>query len=228
MGRLAWEMSQLGFVVEANECSIVMATAASNILNGKVPNGTLHPFCYDSMVNEISVNERYQSVNFPDIDITGMENSMGGSLSYTIGDFVRAYSSPSRQSSFDVIVTCFFIDTATNIYEYISVIKYILRNGGRWINYGPLQWHQNALLTPSAEELRQVIEKTGFDVQYWDIDQNQINYRSEVEEHTRYTRNEGYHSLRFEVIYREGVHEQKTFNEANAIRRNIRGISSLI
>ena len=41
----------------------------------------------------------------------------------------------------DVIVTCYFIDTAKNIIEYLEVIHHALREGGVWINLGPLLYH---------------------------------------------------------------------------------------
>lgn len=43
--------------------------------------------------------------------------------------------------SFDAVVTCFFIDTAHNVIEYLEVISKVLRPGGLWINLGPLLWH---------------------------------------------------------------------------------------
>ena len=38
--------------------------------------------------------------------------------------------------TWDVVVTCFFIDTATNIISYLEVIHKILKEGGTWINIG--------------------------------------------------------------------------------------------
>lgn len=43
--------------------------------------------------------------------------------------------------AFDCVVTCFFIDTAHNIVEYLEVINYCLKPGGKWVNLGPLLWH---------------------------------------------------------------------------------------
>ncbi|KAF7815197.1 carnosine N-methyltransferase-like isoform X3 [Senna tora] len=45
------------------------------------------------------------------------------------------------KSAWDAVVTCFFIDTAHNIVEYIEIISRILKNGGVWINLGPLLYH---------------------------------------------------------------------------------------
>lgn len=43
--------------------------------------------------------------------------------------------------AFDAVVTCFFIDTAHNILEYLEVIHHALKPGGYWIHLGPLLWH---------------------------------------------------------------------------------------
>lgn len=83
------------------------------------------------------------------------------SLSYTIGDFVPTYSSSSfyhHHGYYNTIITCFFIDTATNIFEYLSIIDNILTKGGIWINVGPLQWHSNSLMKPTVNELKKIIE----------------------------------------------------------------------
>ncbi|CAG8494684.1 3609_t:CDS:2, partial [Dentiscutata heterogama] len=42
----------------------------------------------------------------------------------------------SSTDQWDCIVTCFFIDTAKNILEYIEIFHRILRPGGLWINLG--------------------------------------------------------------------------------------------
>jgi carnosine N-methyltransferase len=38
-------------------------------------------------------------------------------------------------------VTCFFLDTAHNVIEYIERIAAILKPGGLWVNLGPLLYH---------------------------------------------------------------------------------------
>ncbi|KAL3637859.1 hypothetical protein CASFOL_018307 [Castilleja foliolosa] len=57
------------------------------------------------------------------------------------GDFVEVYSDPSQVGVWDAVVTCFFLDTAHNIVEYIEIISKILKDGGVWINLGPLLYH---------------------------------------------------------------------------------------
>lgn len=41
--------------------------------------------------------------------------------------------------TWDCVATCFFIDTANNVLEYIETIWKILKPGGVWINLGEFQ-----------------------------------------------------------------------------------------
>lgn len=49
--------------------------------------------------------------------------------------------------SFDCVATCFFIDTAQNVLEYILQISRLLPLGGLWVNFGPLLYHYSDLNT---------------------------------------------------------------------------------
>ena len=64
-------------------------------------------------------------------------------LSMVAGDFAQVYAHSSRENSFDAVATCFFLDTAVNILDYIKAIKHVLvKNGkGIWVNLGPLLYH---------------------------------------------------------------------------------------
>jgi carnosine N-methyltransferase len=42
----------------------------------------------------------------------------------------------SKIGKWDAVVTCFFIDTAKNIVDYLETIYKILKKGGVWINAG--------------------------------------------------------------------------------------------
>ena len=50
-----------------------------------------------------------------------------GSLSMVAGDFVEVYRPPHPPSSFDAVTTCFFLDTAHNVFEYMDVIWHVLK-----------------------------------------------------------------------------------------------------
>lgn len=71
------------------------------------------------------------------------------------------------------MLTCFFIDTAPNIIDYIDCIWQLLEPGGVWINNGPLLYHWAAeagsgdrryeqSVELSYEAVRHVAEGAGF------------------------------------------------------------------
>ena len=195
LGRLAYEISIAGYAVEANDVSISMVAVANKILNGHIAahSRKLHPFCSDFLVNEVDSDLRYDSIAFPDVNV-----SPGERLSYTLGDFINTYGYSQRKNPYGAVVTCFFIDTATNIYEYLAVISSCLCSGGLWINVGPVQWHRNALVQPSGNELKVLIEGFGFEILTWSVDTGEgVNYRHDEDHKSRYTKTEAYLPIRF-------------------------------
>ena len=206
LGRLAFDLHQQGYQVEANEISPVMVAAANAILQRNIT-GALHPFGLDSMVNEVDSSRRYDEIPFPDIDVSNSAATTG-SLSYTIGDLVGPYyQSKSHANSFGAVLTCFFIDTATNIYEYLQMMQHLIRPGGLWINVGPVQWHRHAVMQPSVDELYDLVLSFGFDILYWKIDVNPVSYRHYEDpvdaSFVRSTNYEAYRPLRFVAIRRD-------------------------
>lgn len=208
LGRLAHDLAFVsGHTVEANEIALSMSTAAHAILQ-QYRNGTLYPFALDSFANEVEAERRYDQVGFPDVEIQD-HSQTNGTLSYTSGDFVQIYRWQRPPASFGCVVTCFFLDTATNLYEYISTIEHSLLRGGIWVNIGPLRWHHNSMLHPAADELRTIIESSfySFEVLHWSVDDAPSNYRHEEEgeigsngqSFVRSTLYEGYKPLRFVV-----------------------------
>ena len=53
-----------------------------------------------------------------------------GLLSMCAGDFVEVYSEPDQAGSFDCVATCFFLDTAHNILQYMQIIRHLLKVRG--------------------------------------------------------------------------------------------------
>ena len=151
-GRLVHELSAAGLDVEANEISETMSAIAYRFLNNDgntVEPGVIHPFLFSIDQDEVDSSMRFDPVTFPDITVGGtmgeeesvsvssssLPSPVWGSLSYTIGDFVEIYSKNAKKQQYSSIVTCFFIDTATNIYEYLLAIRNILEVGGTWVSY---------------------------------------------------------------------------------------------
>ncbi|KAG2712609.1 hypothetical protein I3760_04G135100 [Carya illinoinensis] len=140
LGRLALEISCLGFICQGNEFSYYMMICSSFILNHAQSTGewTIYPWVH-SNCNSLSDSDQLRPVLIPDIHPASAGITEGFSMCG--GDFVEVYSDPSQVGVWDVVVTCFFIDTAHNIIEYIEIISRILKDGGVWINMGPLLYH---------------------------------------------------------------------------------------
>jgi hypothetical protein len=60
---------------------------------------------------------------------------------YFTGPLGEREVKPSNEASWDVFASCYFIDCATNILEFLRTIAYVLKPGGYWINFGPLLYH---------------------------------------------------------------------------------------
>ncbi|XP_059451957.1 uncharacterized protein LOC132182667 isoform X2 [Corylus avellana] len=168
LGRLALEISCLGFICQGNEFSYYMMICSSFILNQTQTAGewTIYPWIH-SNCNSLSDGDQLRPVSIPDIHPASAGITEGFSMCG--GDFVEVYSDPSQVGVWDVVVTCFFIDTAHNIIEYIEIISKILKDGGVWINMGPLLYHfadmygqDEMSVELSLEDLKKVALQYGF------------------------------------------------------------------
>ncbi|XP_011004471.1 PREDICTED: UPF0586 protein C9orf41 homolog isoform X2 [Populus euphratica] len=172
LGRLALEISCLGFVSQGNEFSYYMMICSSFILNqtGTAGEWTIYPWIH-SNCNSLSDSDQLRPVSIPDIHPASAGITEGFSMCG--GDFVEVYSDPSQVGVWDAVVTCFFIDTAHNIVEYIEIISRILKDGGVWINLGPLLYHfadmygqeDEMSIELSLEDVKRVALNYGFEVE---------------------------------------------------------------
>lgn len=124
----------------------------------------IYPFCHQ-FVNNLKRNDPLRSCRFP--DVSPFQNPPKGEMNMIAGDFVQVYGDASQHESWDCICSCFFIDCANNIVEFLEIIYRILRPGGIFINYGPLLYHycdapNEFSIEPSYEDLKEIIEKIGF------------------------------------------------------------------
>lgn len=140
LGRLAFEIAKLGFNSEGNEFSLFMLVASNFVLNKckAVNSYKIYPWIHQ-VNNNLRTDDMTRHISFPDVDPNELiEDS---SFSMTAGDFLEVYADVEYAGAFDCIVTCFFIDCAHNINDFIELIHKILKPGGRWINFGPLLYH---------------------------------------------------------------------------------------
>ena len=78
------------------------------------------------------------------------------------------YSAPEYVSSYDCVVTCFFIDFVHNIIQIVQTILRILKQGDTWLNLGPLLYHFSDMkgedsIEPDYHNLKAIIQDLGFE-----------------------------------------------------------------
>uniref|UniRef100_A0A5F8GS36 Carnosine N-methyltransferase n=1 Tax=Monodelphis domestica TaxID=13616 RepID=A0A5F8GS36_MONDO len=130
LGRLAWEIAMLGYACQGNEWSFFMLFSSNFVLNrcSEINTHKLYPWIHQFSNNRRSADQ-IRPVYFPDVDPHSLPP--GSNFSMTAGDFQEIYS---ECNTWDCIATCFFIDTAHNVIDYIDTIWKILKPGGIWIN----------------------------------------------------------------------------------------------
>ncbi|XP_043200416.1 carnosine N-methyltransferase-like [Amphibalanus amphitrite] len=163
LGRLAFEIAKLGYACQGNEFALFMLFASNFVLNRC--RGThlyrLHPWC-TTHANHLSPEHQAAAVTFPDTDPSQMPAD--ALFSMAAGDFLEVYTEPAQ---WHCVATCFFIDCASNIVQFIETIYSILRPGGVWINMGPLLYHYSDMpseesIEPTYQHLRKIITAVGF------------------------------------------------------------------
>nr|POF24007.1 carnosine n-methyltransferase [Quercus suber] len=163
LGRLVFELCAAGYAVEGNEISYHQLLASNYILNctQRSQQHTVYPWAL-GFGNHVSRTQQMQGVAVPEehpatalekaFEATQAEVQPSERMSMTAGDFCVLYREPEYDSRFDAVTTCFFIDTAPNLINYIETVKKCLKPNGLWINLGPLLWHFEATPTPAETE----------------------------------------------------------------------------
>ncbi|TKA34893.1 hypothetical protein B0A54_13856 [Friedmanniomyces endolithicus] len=163
LGRLVFELCVAGYTVEGNEISYHQVIASNYILYVAQSAGQhkLYPWAL-SFNNHLSRANQLQSVKVPDVHPSAAlsesaekiqpEISSRKRMVFTAGDFCELYRQPRYQHAFDAVATCFFIDTSSNLIDYIETVKHTLKPNGVWINIGPLLWHFEATPPPMDKD----------------------------------------------------------------------------
>ncbi|KDQ18876.1 hypothetical protein BOTBODRAFT_28365 [Botryobasidium botryosum FD-172 SS1] len=160
LGRLAWEIANLGFDSTANEYSCFMTLACRFLLSPKATTSafqhTIHPFCHN-FSHQKNLENTARQMRFPDVVPRAMSN-----LHLVEGDFLALSPVPT----YDYVVTLFFIDTALSITDYLTQIYELLNPGGTWINLGPLLWTSGSVVKMELdlEEVLHLAKLVGFEI----------------------------------------------------------------
>jgi carnosine N-methyltransferase len=176
LSRLSVDLAACGFDVQGNEFSYHMLIGGHFAMNHCENSGEhlIQPFC-DGTINNFSRRDQFRVVPIPDVSAYQMMDHAEargiqfGQLSMVAGDFTEVFKKPSQCGAWDSVVTCFFIDTAHNIVEYIHILFDLLAPGGIWVNVGPLLFHFSDQLSEVSvdvtyEELKVIVQNVGFEV----------------------------------------------------------------
>ncbi|CAE7567029.1 Carnmt1 [Symbiodinium sp. CCMP2456] len=113
LARLPFDLVRLGYAAQGNEFSYHMLLGSHLILNrsDRAECFNIFPF-----------------VKVPDI-CPCEALAPTAQLSMAAGEFVEVYK--TQAAEWDGMATCFFLDTAKNVFMYIRLIAHIMRPGGR-------------------------------------------------------------------------------------------------
>ena len=168
LGRLMFEIAKLGFKSQGNEFSYYMLLCSNYIFNNTTKENefTIQPLIH-SFSNIYNEESPFKKILIPDVNLAEeLSKTDTGEMSMVAGEFCRVYK--DKINFFDSIVTCYFIDTANNIIQYIETIYNILKVGGLWINFGPLLYHytdneNEVSIELSWNEVKNIIIGFGFE-----------------------------------------------------------------
>ncbi|KAG0167589.1 hypothetical protein DFQ28_000839 [Apophysomyces sp. BC1034] len=163
LGRLAFDIARAVVLIQREKKLL----ASHFVLNrlAKEEQYSIYPFIH-SFSNIKCSDQQLTAVRIPDILPSDLPPTVDFSM--VAGDFVEVYGDQqTNHGAWDVVVTCFFIDTAKNILEYMDVIHKVLKPGGTWINIGPLLYHfedtpGEPSIELSLEEVKRVARDIGF------------------------------------------------------------------
>lgn len=165
LGRVAHTLaSEMKFSsVHAVEYSWLMVLM-NEFIYSKYPSSKLNVYPYlhtysnhMSLMDQIRPVEIEHSVTIPQ----SLNIHHGDFTKFDITKHLKITESPQNL----VLVTCFFLDTAENLIEYLQAINRIsegFKGKVRWINVGPLKFGTAAKIEVSNEELKMLIENIGW------------------------------------------------------------------
>jgi carnosine N-methyltransferase len=146
VGRLAFDVTKLGYAVQGNEFSLFMLLASDFMLNGGIANPDrqleISPWLSESR-NSHSFNDQCRTFHIPDIDPLAIMEGNGPEPQFSMaaGDFFSIYNNSREVGQWDSVCSCFFLDACPSIVESIQLIYRMLKPGGYLLNFGPLLYH---------------------------------------------------------------------------------------
>ncbi|KAJ2156550.1 hypothetical protein GGF46_005107 [Coemansia sp. RSA 552] len=196
LGRLAFDICCRGFSSQGNEFSYFMLFASNFILNRSetVEQHTIYPFVHH-FSNVTAASSQLRAVRIPDVLPSSLPYAATADFSMTAGDFIEIYGAESERAKWDAIVTCFFMDTAKNVLDYLDTMWHAMKPGAVWINLGPLLWHFDNIdgemsVEFTREEFLALVTKVGFVLDHDKTQENiPVPYTADAQGMLQYTYN---------------------------------------
>lgn len=215
LARLPFECARRGYAAQGNEFSYHMLQGSKWVLNETSADHThtIYPFILN-MENRKSMSDHMRGVCIPDVCPSAILCPPGvetgpEDFSMCAGEFVNVYE--EQYGAWDAVLTCFFLDTAKNVFLYIRTIADIIRPGGLWANIGPLLYHfaeqpDNISIELSWEEIKPAIRK------YFDFKEE------DMREGFYTTNREGLYRTRYRCIFFAAIrNDTPTDGESNPV-----------
>ncbi|TIB67015.1 hypothetical protein E3Q24_04294 [Wallemia mellicola] len=169
LARLAFDIARMGFSSQGNEFSYFMLLSSFFILNRTTERNqhTIFPFAHTSS-NHPEETSQLRSITVPDVLPLDYLRGPDSDFSLVAGEFLEIYGGDDEKEQWDAVVTCFYLDTAKNIIDYIKTISHVLKPGGQFINLGPLLYHfennddGEVSIELTLEELKKLLPQCGF------------------------------------------------------------------
>ncbi|CRG95320.1 N2227-like protein, putative [Plasmodium gallinaceum] len=162
LGRLPYEVAKKGYRSQGNEFSYFMLLASNYILNYYNEKNSLNiqPYCL-STSNRKNRDDHLKIIQLPDVN-TYNKVVLNTEFSMCAGELIEVYYNEKEQ--FDGVLTCFFLDTAKNVFMYIRTFANILKPNSLWSNIGPLLYHYAEMpnemsIELSWDEIKLIISK---------------------------------------------------------------------
>ncbi|ETW52234.1 hypothetical protein PFUGPA_05847 [Plasmodium falciparum Palo Alto/Uganda] len=151
LGRLPYEIAKKGYRSQGNEFSYFMLLGSNFILNyyNEKYSLSIHPYCLCTS-NRRGRDDHLKIIQLPDVN-TYNKIVLNTDFSMCAGELIEVYYYDKEY--FDGVLTCFFLDTAKNLFMYIRTFASILKPNSLWSNIGPLLYHYAEMPNEMSIEL---------------------------------------------------------------------------
>mmetsp|Transcript_13478 Transcript_13478/g.29080 ORF Transcript_13478/g.29080 Transcript_13478/m.29080 type:complete len:212 (+) Transcript_13478:276-911(+) len=156
------------------ESSYYMLLPAHFVLNKLLPSGAsvrIFPFAGGS-TNVAAAADVGRHIELPGESALALEHAAAVKpckprmLGTAFEDFA---AQPRHEAQWDALLTAFFLDACPHVVNAVILAHRLLRDGGLWINNGPLMYHGQSPTSSdaprlTADELLLLLQRSGFEL----------------------------------------------------------------